>query len=134
MRVSREHIMTTVTDAGPPGLGACTVCFKVRDVKRSSEFYAKLGFCATAGSLAENWVVMEQGNLKLGLFQGHIESNLLNFRGGNVFAIARHLEAQGLKLRTPAQVEPDGSAGATIADPDGNIIYFNTAPGEEADG
>ena len=110
----------------------CTVCLNVRDVKRSSEFYAKLGFRVAAGGLAENWVVMEYGNLKLGLFQGHIESNLLNFRGGDVFAIARHLEAQGLKLRTPAQVEPDSSTGATIAGPDGNLIYFNTAPGEQA--
>jgi catechol 2,3-dioxygenase-like lactoylglutathione lyase family enzyme len=109
----------------------CTVCFNVRDVKLSSEFYAKLGFRVTAGSLADNWVVMESGSLKLGLYQGHIESNLLNFRGGDVAAIARYLEAQGLNLRTPAQVEPDGSTGATIADPDGNVIYFNTAPGEQ---
>jgi len=115
-----------------PDLGTCTVCFNVRDVRRSSEFYAKLGFRVTAGDLAENWLVMEHGNLRLGLFQGHIESNLLNFRGGDVFAIARQLEAQGLKLRTPAQVEPDSSAGATIADPDGNLIYFNTAPDEQA--
>ncbi len=118
----------------PPDLGACTVCFNVRDVRRSSEFYAKLGFSITAGSLAENWVVMDSGNLRLGLYQGHIESNLLNFRGGDVAAIARYLEAQGLKLRTPAQVEQDGSTGATIADPDGNVIYFNTAPDEQASG
>ena len=118
----------------PPDIGTCTVCFNVRDVKLASEFYAKLGFSVTAGSLAENWVVVERGNFKLGLYQGHIESNLLNFRGGDVFAIARYLEAQGLKLLAPAQVEPDGSAGATIADPDGNLIYFNTAPGEQAGG
>ena len=119
------------TKAESPDIGTCTVCLNVRDVKRSSEFYAKLGFRATGGSLAENWVLMEHGNFKLGLYQGHIESNLLNFRGGDVFAIARHLEAQDMKLRMPAQVEPDGSAGATIADPDGNVIYFNTATGEQ---
>ena len=118
----------------PPEVGACTVCFNVRDVKRSSGFYAKLGFRVTAGSVEEHWVVMEHGGFKLGLYQGHIESNLLNFRGGDVFAIAAYLQAQGLKLRTAAQIESDGSTGATIVDPDGNVVYFNTAPDEKAGG
>jgi len=76
----------------------------------------------TAGSLAENRVVMEHGSFRLGLYQGHTASNLLNFRSGDVLAIAAYLEAQGLKLRTAAQVEPDGASGATIVDPDGNLV------------
>ncbi len=33
-------------------------------------------------------------------------------------------------MKSDAKKEPDGSIGATVEDPDGNLIYFNTHPNE----
>lgn len=82
------------------------------------------------GNMDDGWVVINDGENELQLFQGHISSNTLNFRGGNVFAIAEALKKQGLEMESDAETESDGSDGAWIRDPDGNDIYFNTSPDE----
>jgi len=45
--------------------------------------------------------------------------------------VAEVLKSRGLAFKTDAHIESDKSAGAEIIDPDGNLIYFNTAPGEK---
>ncbi len=112
-------------------LGRFEYCLNVADLSRSLGFYRKLGFEMIGGVLDEGWAIVRHGDCTLGLFQGHIATNLLNFRGGDVFAIAKELEARGLELSREPQIEDDGSAAAEIHDPDGNRIYFNTFPGEE---
>ncbi|MBD3287027.1 VOC family protein [candidate division WOR-3 bacterium] len=112
-------------------LGRFEYCLNVKDVHRSLDFYKKLGFEQVGGNIDENWVIIEHGNCILGLYQGHIKVNLLNFRGGDVYAIAEHLKSKDLELVKDAFTEEDGSAAAEIRDPDGNCIYFNTFPGEE---
>jgi hypothetical protein len=67
---------------------------------------------------------LKNENCTISLYKDDIKANLLNFRGGNVEEIASVL---GIK----PEVEPDGSVGAWITDPDGNMIYFNTMPGEQ---
>jgi hypothetical protein len=67
------------------------------------------------------------------LYAGHIDSNLLNFRGGDVFAIAAELKKRGLEFSQDAYREADGSMGAIMKDPDGNVIYFNTFPEEQVE-
>ena len=112
-------------------LGRFEFCLTVKDIKESLGFYKKLGFKSKDGNLDEGWQIIEHGNCILGLYQGHIKVNLLNFRGGDVFAIAEYLKSQGLELAKDAFTEEDGSAAAEIRDPDGNCVYFNTFPGEE---
>ncbi|MBN2379375.1 VOC family protein [candidate division WOR-3 bacterium] len=112
-------------------LGRFEYCLNVKDVHESLAFYKKLGFEEVGGSIEENWVIIKHGNCTLGLYQGHIEVNLLNFRGGDIYEIAEYLKSQGLELVKDAFTEKDGSAAAEILDPDGNCIYFNTFPGEE---
>jgi catechol 2,3-dioxygenase-like lactoylglutathione lyase family enzyme len=112
-------------------LGHFEVSLRVTDVRRAVEFYRELGFEHAGGDLARGWATMRRGTVQVGLYEG-IESNLLTFIGGDVFANARELERRGLVLRTAAGIEPDGSAGATVADPDGNVIYLNTLPDEAA--
>jgi catechol 2,3-dioxygenase-like lactoylglutathione lyase family enzyme len=111
-------------------LGKFFLCLNVRDVKRSLAFYRKLGLKHVGGTVEEGWAMLGYRNLCLGLYQGHIEGNLLNFRGGDVFAIARDLKARGFELKKEAEREADGSDGAWLEDPDGNLIYFNTHPDE----
>jgi catechol 2,3-dioxygenase-like lactoylglutathione lyase family enzyme len=111
-------------------LGKFHLCLNVAELKRSLDFYGKLGLKQVGGSVGEGWAILAYGNLYLGLYQGHIGHNLLNFRGGDVFAVAASLKAQGMKMKSDAAREADGSDGAWLEDPDGNLIYFNTHPDE----
>ena len=78
----------------------------------------------------ENWAILKHNNLILSLYQGHIQQNLINFRGGDIEAIAREIAAQGIDFSIPATKHPDGSWSAEVCDPDGNKIFFNTFPAE----
>ncbi len=111
-------------------LGKFHLCLNVADLKRSLRFYETLGLTQVGGSPDEGWAVLEYGNLYLGLYEGHIGHNLLNFRGGDVFAVAASLKSRGVKMKAEAAREADGSDGAWLEDPDGNLIYFNTHPDE----
>ncbi|NEQ52711.1 MAG: hypothetical protein F6K11_21665 [Leptolyngbya sp. SIO3F4] len=64
------------------------------------------------------------------LDQSHINENLINFRGGDIEAIYKEAIARGLKFDKPARLQADGAWNATIRDPDGNCIFFNTFPAE----
>jgi len=111
-------------------LGKLFVCLNVKDLQASVDFYQKVGLAMTGGDLADKWAILSDGENDLHVFEGHVVSNTLNFRGGDVFAIAAALKEQGLAMTSDAVTEDDGSDGAWIRDPDGNEIYFNTAPEE----
>lgn len=112
-------------------LGWCELCLNVMNLERSLDFYEKLGFSEVEVDLDDGWAVLELSNLVLALYKGHIKENMINFRGGDVSRIAGELKARGLDMEEDFHIEDDGSAGATLRDPDGNLIYFNTHPGEE---
>jgi len=114
-------------------LGRFFLCLNVRDLEKSLAFYNALGLTQVGGTVEEGWAMLGYRNLCLGLYQGHLGQNLLNFRGGDVFALAEELKRRGFTLKQGAEVEPDGSAGAWLDDPDGNVIYFNTHPDEKYD-
>ena len=111
-------------------LGENFPCLKVRDLQRSIEFYQKLDFKLTADHRSENWACLQHNNMVVCLYQGHIDENLINFRGGDIEAIYKEATARGLEFEKPAMQDPDGSWSATIRDPDGNAIFFNTFPRE----
>ncbi|MGI9285897.1 MAG: VOC family protein [Pseudomonadales bacterium] len=119
-----------MADATQSVNGRLYICLNVKDLEASCAFYAKLGFAKTGEKMEDGWAVINDGENELHLFQGHISSNMLNFRGGDVFAIAEALKGQGLEMKSDATKESDGSDGAWIKDPDGNDIYFNTSPDE----
>jgi catechol 2,3-dioxygenase-like lactoylglutathione lyase family enzyme len=112
-------------------LGRFELCLKVAVLADSRKFYESLGFQVVGGDEGEGWLQLKSASLALALYQGHIPSNLLNFRGADVFAVADELTRRGLELEKPAELEQDGSAGAWLKDPDGNVIYFNTSPEEK---
>ena len=111
-------------------LGEHFPCLNVRDLVRSVEFYEKLEFRVIEDHRSENWAVLQHNNMVLCLYQGHIDRNLINFRGGDIEAIQREVAARGLEFSKPARSHPDGSWSAEIRDPDGNCIFFNTFPDE----
>lgn len=114
----------------PLDLGEYYPCLNVQDLEASISFYQKLGFRLTSDQRADKWAVMQHNNMVLCLYQGHIERNMINFRGGEISEIAKQLEGNGLQLSKPAHEEGDGSWSAEVVDPDGNVIYFNTYPEE----
>jgi len=114
----------------PPPFGCLHVCLSVADVSASRGFYAKLGFRREEGEVAEKWLVMERDGVRIGLFQGFGEGTTLNFRGGDVPAIAAALQADGLEFEQGATHENPRCGSATLLDPDGHRIFFDTAPSE----
>lgn len=116
-------------------LGRFELCLNVRDLAASLTFYEELGFRRIGGTPEERFVILRQRDCVLGLFQGHFkEAMLLNFRGGDVFDIARAIKAGGIAMKMDAKAGKDGGASALVQDPDGNTIFFDTAPGETPDG
>jgi len=111
-------------------LGKCQVCLKVKDLATSMKFYGQLGFTRIGGKPEHGWCLMHHGDCVIGLYVKDLPRNLLTFRGGDVFGIEKDLKAIGISFRRPAHYGPDGSAAAMLEDPDGNLIFLNTAPGE----
>lgn len=111
-------------------LGEYHHCLNVEDLEASLDFYQKLGFQLLGDYREDKWAVLKHNNMVLALFQGHIIQNLINFRGGDIETIVKEGKAAGLEFSSPAAKEEDGSWGAEIKDPDGNVIYFNTYPDE----
>ena len=113
-------------------LGEFFPCLTVADLARSMDFYRRLDFQIVEDHSEDHWAVLQHNNMVLCLYQGHIDQNLINFRGGDVPAIIEAARARGIEPEQDAELHPDGSYAATLRDPDGNAIFFNTFPGERA--
>ena len=106
-------------------LGTFSVSLTVKDIKVARAFYEKLGFSVIFGVEAENWLILQNGEAKIGLFQGMFEDNILTFNPPDVRAIQRTLKAQGVEFTLEADETSAGPAHATLTDPDGNAILFD---------
>lgn len=104
-------------------IGRFELCLKVKDIATSVGFYKKIGFAETVDWKSAGYSSLSNGNCTISLYTDDIDRNVLNFRGGDVAKIASQL---GIGY----ELEQDGSLGAWTTDPDGNVIYFNTMPGE----
>ena len=111
-------------------LGEHYPCLNVADIAASIDFYQKLGFRMIEDHSDQKWAVMQHNNMALCLFQGHIDQNLINFRGGDIEEIVKDATERGLNFEKPAQLQEDGSWSAEVRDPDGNSVFFNTYPNE----
>ena len=118
-------------------LGAFSVSLKVKDIKKSVEFYEKLGFTYKGGNIDQNWIVLKNGNTVIGLFQGFIEENTLTFNPGweqqaqnlpefnDVREIQKKLKAKDVKLDREADEKTTGPEYIILKDPDGNPILID---------
>jgi catechol 2,3-dioxygenase-like lactoylglutathione lyase family enzyme len=120
----------------PSDLGNFSVSLTVRDIAASKAFYEKLGFTQGHGDVSQRWVIMKNGDVKIGLFQGMFDRNALTFNPGwdangqnverfeDVRAIQRRLKAAGLAVGTDI-TSPSGPAHFALTDPDGNPILID---------
>ncbi len=118
-------------------LGAFSVSLSVKDLAASRGFYEALGFVVTGGDAARNWLVLRNGGIVIGLFQGIFEGNLLTFNPGwdqfrqelgtfqDVRELQEALDAQGIELTTRTDPDGQGTGYLQLADPDGNVILID---------
>lgn len=110
-------------------LGEHYIALTVKDIKRSKEFYEKLGFEADTrwGSVQEKWLMMINGDIKIGLFQDMFPRNVITFNPDDVRSIHERLEMEdGIEIVQVANIDKEsGPCHFSIIDPDGNPILFD---------
>ncbi|HXW36934.1 MAG TPA: VOC family protein [Nitrososphaerales archaeon] len=119
-------------------LGPFSILLAVKDLEASKKFYEKLGFTAFSSDPSnKNWLVMKNGDVEIGIFQGMFEKNTLCFNPGgklgrplshftDVREIHRRLKNEGVETKEEAGLTTEsGPAGFVVIDPDGNEILFD---------
>jgi catechol 2,3-dioxygenase-like lactoylglutathione lyase family enzyme len=118
-------------------LGAFSISLAVKDIHASKAFYEKFGFAGAFGDIAENWLIMKNGDHVIGLFQGMFEKNILTFNPGwdqnaqpvddytDVRVLQRRLRELGVQFVTEADESTSGPAHFIALDPDGNQILVD---------
>ncbi|MDE9450534.1 VOC family protein [Aliiroseovarius sp. Z3] len=117
-------------------LGAFSVSLGVKDLSKSRAFYETLGFTTYAGTEEHNYLIMKNGDMLVGLFQGMFEGTMLTFNPGwdqsaqnvdpfeDARQIKERLKAAGLEI-TQEQGGDDGPASFVVVDPDGVPILID---------
>ena len=118
-------------------LGAFSISLAVKDIEASKNFYEKFGLKVFAGDASKKFLIMKNGELVIGLFQGMFEKNILTFNPGwdsnaqklpaftDVRELQRQLKAQGVALQKEADESTTGPASFVAVDPDGNQILVD---------
>ncbi|MFN0134207.1 MAG: VOC family protein [Phycisphaerales bacterium] len=121
-------------------LGNFSVSLAVKDISASRAFYEKLGFKMVGGDQSQNWVVLQNGDAKVGLFQGMFERNMLTFNPGwdsskatlaefdDVRDLQKAAKARGLTPNPAIPAADEAATGPTyfmLTDPDGNPILID---------
>ena len=118
-------------------LGAFSVSLAVKDLETSRAFYEKFGFTRFAGDPSRNYLMLRNGDVIIGLFQGMFEKNILTFNPGwdsnaqklaaftDVRELQRQLKAQGVQMMSEADETTTGPGSFIAVDPDGNPILVD---------
>ncbi len=117
-------------------LGAFSISLPVKDLAASRAFYQALGFQSFGGSEEHNYLIMKNGEVLIGLFQGMFENAMLTFNPGwdqsagavdpydDVHGIKAALLAKGLEI-TQETGGDSGPASFVVTDPDGNPVLID---------
>ena len=118
-------------------LGNFSVSLAVKNIEASRQFYEKFGFVVFMGDASSGWLILKNGEVVIGLFQGVFEKNTLTFNPGwdgnaepleqftDVRELQRRLKAQGVALAAEADESTTGPAHFMAIDPDGNPILVD---------
>lgn len=91
-------------------LGTFSISLAVKDLKTSRDFYKKIGFTISAGDEKMNYLILNNGNATIGLFQGMFPNNIMTFNPGwdenanalesfeDVRQIQKELKGKGITL------------------------------------
>ncbi len=114
-------------------LGWYELSLDVKDVERSCDFYAKLGFEIVGSAFEDGVATVQRGNCRIGLYSVRSPETTLMFWQGDVGAIAGDLTAKGLRFER-GPTSDDKGVGALLRDPDGLAIYFVNIQGKTRNG
>jgi len=118
-------------------LGAFSVSLSVSNIQESKVFYQKLGFEIVGGDQSQHWLVLKNGDHKIGLFQGMFEGNIMTFNPGwdqsrktlesftDVRELLKEFENQGVDIISKSIEGGNGPSSFSIKDPDGNSILID---------
>lgn len=118
-------------------IGAFSLSLAVKDIEISKQFYEKLGFTAFAGVLEDKWLIMQNGDVTIGLFEGMFEKNMLTFNPGwnnqaenldsfkDIRVLQKELQDKGIPFESMVEENTEGPASFMILDPDGNPILVD---------
>jgi catechol 2,3-dioxygenase-like lactoylglutathione lyase family enzyme len=118
-------------------LGTFSISLAVKDLQVSLAFYNKLGFKVFAGDESQNWLILQNGDRTIGLFQDMFEKNMITFNPGwdskakplasftDIRQIQQKLKDQGIAFVSEADEQSKGAASFIINDPDGNPILVD---------
>jgi lactoylglutathione lyase len=106
-------------------LGTFSISLAVKDIKASRAFYEKFGFEVLDGNEDQRWLILKNGDAKIGLFQGMFPTNTLTFNPSDVRSIQKALKADGVTFTAEADETTTGPAYAALLDPDGNPILLD---------
>jgi catechol 2,3-dioxygenase-like lactoylglutathione lyase family enzyme len=122
----------------PTTLGAFSVSLAVKDLQASRAFYEKLDFEVAGGDRTQNWLILRNGIITIGLFQGMFDRNVLTFNPGwdseaqpvrdkftDIREHQRRLKSKGLTLTMEADESSTGPASVMLTDPDGNPVLID---------
>jgi lactoylglutathione lyase len=109
----------------PMDLGTFSISLAVKDIAAAKAFYADLGFKPIAGNEAQKFLILQNGEAKIGLFQGMFDGNIITFNPADVRDIQKTLKTQGHALLVEADENTTGPAHLMLVDPDGNRILID---------
>ncbi|GAA4273238.1 VOC family protein [Aquimarina gracilis] len=114
-------------------LGIFSLSLAVKNIEESVAFYEHLGFTIIDGghindsfkdTPTQKWRILKHSSLKLGLFQGMFEQNILTFNPSNILSIQESLKEKHVKLIK--ETSPNETMKSVVfSDPDGNQIMLD---------
>ncbi|MFK8038558.1 MAG: VOC family protein [Crocinitomicaceae bacterium] len=109
-------------------LGKYSLSLNVNDILESKEFYQKLGFDPVEGmgSVEQKWMIISNGETKIGIFQGMFPSNTITFNPTDGRTICRKIKEKGIvPVFETGMDNSEGPCTFSIVDPDGNPILID---------
>jgi len=120
-------------NAAEGNLGGFTLSLAVKDVAMAQAFYEKLGFIAMEGgghggsgtTSVQDWVLLSNGGIKIGLFRGVLLTNTITFNPSDARSIYKEVQQNNLEVDSSSGLEnSEGPCSFSITDPDGNSILI----------
>lgn len=130
-------VVRSVADSAEMPLGNFSVSLAVKDIAASRAFYEKLGFKVFGGDQKQRWLILQNGSVAIGLFQGMFEKNTLTFNPGghptgkdlpefvDIRELQRRVKKAGITPLKEADEKSTGPASFFLQDPDGNPILID---------
>ncbi len=107
-------------------LGQHHIALNVKNLQVSKDFYLKLGFFIDErfSNPQQKWLIMRNGTLVIGLYEGIIPRNTLTFTPNNILELQQHLKQKGIPFVLEAKENAKGVKHFLLVDPDGNPLFF----------